>query len=53
MCISIEYMTNTPGIIRMYYTSNESEDYTEGKAVAVEVDGSGIAEFIYYGYEDC
>lgn len=46
MCISIEYMTNTPGIIRMYYTSNESEDYTEGKAVAVEVDGSGIAEFM-------
>lgn len=43
--VRIRYTTDMQGELQMYYTTEKDECYTEEKAVAVEINGSGVADF--------
>ena len=46
MKIMIEYETDKTGDMKLYFTTDEGEDYTSEKVIDVKVSGSGIASFV-------
>ncbi len=43
--VAIEYQTNVDGVLQMFYTTDEYEDYTEEKMRTAAISGEGTAYF--------
>ncbi len=46
MKLTIEYATDIPGIMQLFYTTDLGEDYTGDKVFSVNIENNGIAEFV-------
>lgn len=45
MLLSIDYITNMPGVMQIFYTTEKDEEYTSEKVITVEVVDTGTANF--------
>jgi len=46
MCISIDYRTDIPGTMQLFYTNGKDESYNGEKVVSAEIADSGKADFV-------
>ncbi len=45
MEISIEYLTDMPGVMQLYHTTDEDDNYVPYKVNEVQISGAGTAVF--------
>lgn len=46
MLLSVDYSTNIAGNMKVFYTTNEREEFTDYKAIVKEIEGNGTVKFL-------